>query len=124
MKSRAAFTLIELLAVIAIILILLTLMFPSVFLINARASRFACFNNIKNLQAGVLFYAADVGGGFPSSMTSGQTNCWATTGDYKQGVVWPYINSPDRKTLRDVIFNPAITQKLLSKPQKQKYINV
>jgi prepilin-type N-terminal cleavage/methylation domain-containing protein/prepilin-type processing-associated H-X9-DG protein len=98
--SRSAFTLIELLAVIAIILILLTLMFPSVFLINARASRFTCFNNIKNLQTGVLLYAADNSGSFPSSMTEANhcstaiTNSWAFTRDYKEGVVWPYLNSP------------------------------
>jgi hypothetical protein len=36
----------------------------------------------------------------------------------------PYFNSPSRKTLRDALFNPAITQKLLPKPQKQKYVSV
>lgn len=90
---------IELLAVVAIVLILLSLLLPLIQQIYDRGARVVCFNNMRQLQSGSLVYAAEHDGQFISSMTElshcGVTvsNLWAETSDYKTGVLWPYILS-------------------------------
>jgi prepilin-type N-terminal cleavage/methylation domain-containing protein/prepilin-type processing-associated H-X9-DG protein len=99
MKTRG-FTLVELLAVIAIILILLGLLSPLIYRVRDNADRMVCFNNMQQLQAGSLLFSSDHEGQFISAMTE-PNHCsedisktmWAKTEDYKKGSLWRYVMS-------------------------------
>ena len=56
---RAAFTFIELLAVIAIIATMASLFFPAIAKVTDRASSVACVNNLRQIGIGVLAYVGD-----------------------------------------------------------------
>jgi prepilin-type N-terminal cleavage/methylation domain-containing protein len=59
MKTKGAFTLIEMLVVIAVIAILAALIFPVLSSAKKRADRITCVNNLRQINAGVLMYAHD-----------------------------------------------------------------
>ncbi len=60
-----AFTLVEMLVVIAIISILAAIIFPSFALVRANARRTSCVSNLKQIGAAVEMYKADYDGHFP-----------------------------------------------------------
>lgn len=57
--AKYAFTLVEMLVVIAIVGILAALLFPALTGAKAKAKRAACLNNLKQINLAVLSYAAD-----------------------------------------------------------------
>ncbi len=59
MNSRRAFTLVEMLVVIAVIGILAALLFPVLAGAKAKAMRTECSNNLKQINLAVHLYAAD-----------------------------------------------------------------
>ncbi len=61
----AAFTLVELLVVIAVIGILAALLLPTMSAAKAKASQTACLNNQKQLGTGMMMYCDENGGAFP-----------------------------------------------------------
>lgn len=70
MKTRRAFTLVELLVVIAVIGILAALLLPVLSSAKARAQRVTCQNNQRQLDLGWQMYADENGGNLAS-------NSWA-----------------------------------------------
>ena len=59
MKAKGAFTLVELLVVVAIIAVLAALLFPALSSAKAKACRTGCANNVRQINTGVLMYAHD-----------------------------------------------------------------
>jgi prepilin-type N-terminal cleavage/methylation domain-containing protein/prepilin-type processing-associated H-X9-DG protein len=61
-RGRRAFTLVELLAVIAIIVSIVALLFPAATALRQRARATACLANLRSLQQASLAYSADHAG--------------------------------------------------------------
>ncbi len=59
LRSRKSFTLIELLVVIAIISILAAMLLPALKGARAQAKKTICFNNLRQISMGIMFYAQD-----------------------------------------------------------------
>ena len=78
MKSRCpAFTLIELLLVIAIIAILAAMLLPTLSRAKMKAQGIYCLNNLKQLQLGVIMYADESQEKFPENPGAGTgLNAW------------------------------------------------
>lgn len=62
---KTGFTLVELLAVIAIIMILIGFLMPALKSTRARASMTKCMNNLKQIGIALHIYAIDNDGDFP-----------------------------------------------------------
>jgi prepilin-type N-terminal cleavage/methylation domain-containing protein len=69
-NKASGFSLIELLVVIAIIGILASLLLPSLRSAKAQAQRTACLGNLRQINLGLLMYAADAGEVLPSAGSS------------------------------------------------------
>jgi prepilin-type N-terminal cleavage/methylation domain-containing protein/prepilin-type processing-associated H-X9-DG protein len=65
--ARGAFTLIELLIVIAIIVILIALLFPSLSTMRERANVLKCMSNMKQIASASYAYAVDHNNNLPRS---------------------------------------------------------
>jgi len=61
-REASGFTLVELLAVIAVLLLLAALLFPALAGARERARRTACLSNLRQLAAADFMYAGDHGG--------------------------------------------------------------
>ncbi len=70
---RNGFTLLELLAVVAIVLLLAALLLPAVQTAKAAAESAGCRSNLRQLGAVVFLYAADHDGQMPFGMSC---SCW------------------------------------------------
>ena len=76
-NPRRAFTLLELLVVIAIIAILAALLLPSLSAAKQRAGQTACLNNLKQLGTGIMLYVDENNGAFPG-IASQHLGCYPT----------------------------------------------
>ena len=68
---RRAFTLVELLVVLAIIAVLIATLLPAVKTARANARTMVCLSNTKQMTTAVLLYAGDHDGRYPQLWHSG-----------------------------------------------------
>jgi prepilin-type N-terminal cleavage/methylation domain-containing protein len=91
-----AFTLIELLAVIAVVAILSALLFPVLSSAKARAQRTVCLNNLRQINQGVRMYSDDSNDKAPNTGTG-------TFRSYKD-VVKSYVALHGASSVHDMVF--------------------
>jgi prepilin-type processing-associated H-X9-DG protein len=108
---RSAFTLVELLVIIAIIAILAALLLPVLSKTKLKSQQINCLNNQRQLQAGWLMYVHEQNDSLPLnagevaiySPHASTTNSWVV-GDVtvsadlsfiRQGSIFPYVSNPD-----------------------------
>lgn len=95
-QARTAFTLIELLIVIAIICVLVAILLPAVKQAREAARTTQCLANLHALGVAWISYAADNGG----DLVDGDTGAgsWVSSGNgtaqYTAGDLFPYVPSP------------------------------
>ena len=95
--SIPGFTLVELLAVIALVAVLAALLVPALAYSREMARTAACSTNLRQLAAAALSYAADNGGEFPWGMRyeGGEMACWdfitGAGGKVRPGLIWDRI---------------------------------
>ena len=87
-SSRSAFTLIELLIVITIIVILAALTLAGVTRAKMAAQRIACINNLKQWGCAAQLYAHDNNDQLPREAAVDGINTWEMTGDSTNRDVW------------------------------------
>lgn len=104
-----AFTLLEILVVVAIMMLLAALLFPVFAQARERARRTTCLSNLKQMGSAMLMYSQDNDGFLPAwtnfwvCATNGTTggigpNDATTCGDdtpdrYWDAAIWPYVKS-------------------------------
>jgi prepilin-type N-terminal cleavage/methylation domain-containing protein len=77
-RGRKAFTLVELLIVIGIIVVLLSILMPAFSAARSQSVAVRCMNNLRQLGFGLLQYAADNRGNFPENVTTPEPEYWYT----------------------------------------------
>ncbi|MHC4464775.1 MAG: type II secretion system protein, partial [Planctomycetota bacterium] len=112
-RHRRAFTLVELLAVIAIIMLLVAILLPALSLAKAKARELACLSNLRQLQTCAKLYSMDYDGFLPPNRhvynisTGGPSPGWSddmtwcaglapydtTTENIERALLFPYNKS-------------------------------
>jgi prepilin-type N-terminal cleavage/methylation domain-containing protein/prepilin-type processing-associated H-X9-DG protein len=117
---KPAFTLIELLAVIAIITILAGMLLPALARAKSKAQATACVSNLKQLQAAWFMYVTDHDDWLPPNISVNRQNIFGswglgnakldvTSSNIETGFLWAYSRSAviyrcpaDRSTVQSV----------------------
>ncbi|MGH7979031.1 MAG: type II secretion system protein, partial [Limisphaerales bacterium] len=102
-KSKIAFTLVELLVVIALIAILSTILLPVLSQAQLRAKRIQCLNNLRQMAIAAQIYTADNSAFYPIAYYYDSAHnisyCWDFTTDENDsreipGVLWEGQTNP------------------------------
>ncbi len=101
-QRKRGFTLIELLAVVAIMLIVLSMVLPSIAKVRDRMNQVVCESNVRQVMSAIINYAGDNEGHYPDpdwkmgtdqiSWLSSQ-NVWNSTADLAGGLIWKYTGT-------------------------------
>lgn len=105
MTRRSAFTLVELLATIAIVGLLIALLLPAVQTARESSRRSHCQNNLRQLGLGLTAYEQSDGAFPPAADTKIPGNCAGSAGSQScRGTAWPYLIMPfvDLKAMKDL----------------------
>jgi prepilin-type N-terminal cleavage/methylation domain-containing protein/prepilin-type processing-associated H-X9-DG protein len=102
MRHKRAFTILELLMVMAIILVLVTMLLPTLGSIRMSAQRVSCQSNMRQLTGAIFAYAADNDGQLPycnwnNSVDDNSQYCkgWLfATAQYRVGYSLAILNGP------------------------------
>lgn len=113
-RKQNAFTLIELLIVIAIIAILAAILFPVFATAREKARQASCASNMKQLGLGMLQYAQDFDEDLPCG-TQGVTSSQDGRGLGWASQVYAYVKNPK-------IFVCPDDQRVLSQPHANEYV--
>ena len=73
-RERQAFTLVELLVVVAVTCVLIALLIPAVSLMRGHSQAAGCLSNLRQLGAAGLMFAQENNGGLPVSSYNRQVN--------------------------------------------------
>lgn len=103
-KSRAAFTLIEILVVIAFISILAAILFPVFALARENARKASCASNLKQIGIAAMMYSQDYDErvvplrngswpNYPFAYWWGYIEADGTTQDLTRGLLYPYMKN-------------------------------
>lgn len=100
-RRRGAFTFIELLVVLAVIVVLLSILAPSFLQVRKMVFRINCQSNEHQLLIGWQQYSAHNGGLLPWSGTD-EPYCWVSSDAYgdsvgalTHGAIWPYVQAAE-----------------------------
>jgi prepilin-type N-terminal cleavage/methylation domain-containing protein len=93
--SRRAFTLVELLIVLAVIAILITLLLPVASRARDQANRVKCLSNLRNIGTALVAYQGEHGGAFPITYKQNIWKPWSSL-DYGAGWADPAITTGDQ----------------------------
>lgn len=107
-RARAAFTLMELLVVVSIILVLAAIALPVYSTVLSRANKAVAINNMRQVTAALISYAGQNDGSFPDENIV-QGSSWANAAGPLGDTVWfnvlPRILG--KKTVGDYAINPS-----------------
>jgi prepilin-type N-terminal cleavage/methylation domain-containing protein len=104
---RAAFTLVELLVVLAIIVVLVSMLLPALGRVRNQIGSVTCLNNLKQLGAAMTAYLGDNGGNYPKP---------AVTAVYENWVYWNGGQNPANGRIVPYFGGLAATTKVLTCP--------
>ncbi|MDQ3624750.1 MAG: DUF1559 domain-containing protein [Verrucomicrobiota bacterium] len=121
MKSEhptSAFTLVELLVVIAVIAVLAALLFPAVTRIQDQAKEMKCANNLRQLATAFLNFAAEHDGSLPGAVYD-RANVDPDTCDWLFGPSTNFADAPQRGTVFPYVKGEAKLYRCPSLPEAE-----
>jgi len=101
-NRRRAFTLVELLVVIAIIAILIAILLPVLSRVKEQANRVICFNNHRQIMLGLQFYCNDNKGFLPHCNWGEGPGSQAFVTGIPGWLYDPWLNQMNYKTEKDL----------------------